>query len=243
MPQRFKKIDPKASKPAREDLDDQLRSVETPKPIGDQPGGALLPESSITRFIDALRAGDPAAAQRIWQVYVQRLVELARAKLRGAPRRVADEQDVVQNAFASFFRGVEQGRFPQLADRHDLWQVLVMLTARKALNQMRDERRQKRGGGKVKDEAWLGDQNPEAEENALARVIGREPSSDFAAQVAEECARLLDCLGDEQLCSIALRKMESFTNQEVAAQLGCSLPTVERKLHRIRLIWEKETKR
>jgi hypothetical protein len=47
-------------------------------------------EGSITQYIDLLRVGDPAAAQRIWEVYFQRLVGLARAKLRGVPRKAAD---------------------------------------------------------------------------------------------------------------------------------------------------------
>jgi DNA-directed RNA polymerase specialized sigma24 family protein len=205
--------------------------------------GRMPSESSITRFIDPLRAGNPAAAQRIWEVYFRRLVGLARAKLRGAPRKAADEEDVVLSAFASFCHGAELGRFPQLSDRHDLWQVLVMLTARKALDQIRYERRKKRGGGEVKDEAWLLDQNLGADEPALAHVIGPEPSPAFAFEVAEECGRLLDCLGDERLRAIALWKLEGFTNEEVAARLGCSLPTVERKLRRIRLTWEKEADR
>jgi hypothetical protein len=52
---------------------------------------------------------------------------LARAKLGGQPRRVADADDVVVSAFASFCRGAELGRFQRLEDRDDLWQVLGMI--------------------------------------------------------------------------------------------------------------------
>ena len=41
---------------------------------------------SITAWIDQLRAGDRAAAQPLWQGYFQRMVSLARQKLRRAPR-------------------------------------------------------------------------------------------------------------------------------------------------------------
>jgi len=41
------------------------------------------------------------------------------------------------------------------SDRHDLWRLLVTLTERKAYNLVRDERRQKRGGGDVVGEAGL----------------------------------------------------------------------------------------
>lgn len=52
---------------------------------------------------------------------------------RGSPCRVADEEDVVAVAFASFCRGIAANRFAVLDDRDDLWQVLVVLTERKAV--------------------------------------------------------------------------------------------------------------
>jgi DNA-directed RNA polymerase specialized sigma24 family protein len=72
----------------------------------------------------------------------------------------------------------------------------------------------------------------------LAAATGREPDPAFAAQVAEECQRLLTQLSDDGLRTIALRKMEGYTNEEVAAEMSCSVPTVERRLRLIRREWE-----
>src|SRR5438067_4890181 len=152
---------------------------------------------SVSHWIGQLQAGDHAAAQKLWERYFQRLVGLARAKLQDLPRRAADEEDVALSAFASFCRGVEGGRFPQLLDRHDLWRLLVTITARKALRLARDQRCQKRGGGTVLDEAALGDRdNAAAEEAGIDQILGREPTPEFAAQVAEDCRLLLERLGD-----------------------------------------------
>src|SRR5262245_60587 len=103
--------------------------------------------TSVTQWIDRLKAGDPDAAQKLWERYFRRLVGLARKKLRSAPRRAADEEDVALSAFDSFCRNAEQGRFPQLLDRDSLWRLLVVFTARKSAHLRRDEGRQKRGGG------------------------------------------------------------------------------------------------
>ena len=65
----------------------------------------------------------------------------------------------------------------------------------------------------------------------------------FAAEVAENCRRLLDGLGDDTLRAIALAKMEGQTNEEIRTRLGVSPATVERKLSAIRAIWEKELPR
>src|SRR5438552_6103586 len=101
---------------------------------------------SVTFWIGRLKAGDPAAAEKLWQRYFRRLVALARKKLQGAPRGLADEEDAALSAFASFCRRAEQGQFPQLQDRDDLWHLLMVITVRKSSNQMKYERRQKRGG-------------------------------------------------------------------------------------------------
>jgi DNA-directed RNA polymerase specialized sigma24 family protein len=182
---------------------------------------------SVTHWLDQLKAGDPAAAQPLWERYFERLVQLARQELRSAPRRLADEEDVALGAFDSFCRDARRGRFPQLADRDNLWRLLVVITAQKASDLKRHERAEKRGGG----QAAIGD---------LAQILGTEPSPEFAVQAAEECQRLLARLGVGDLRSIALWKMEGYSNEEIAAKLGCVVRTVERRLAVIRNLWSRE---
>src|SRR5947209_5676900 len=125
---------------------------------GSGPSGrrtAMTSDGSVSQWIARLKAGDQAAAQPLWAAYFQRLVALARAQLRNAPRRVADEEDVALSAFDSFCGRAERGRYPQLEDRNDLWQVLYVITVRKAIDAMRKEGRQTRGGGRVRSLADL----------------------------------------------------------------------------------------
>src|SRR5438105_13852417 len=96
--------------------------------------------ASVTQWIQQLRAGDQAAARQLLEGYFQRLVGLARKKVQHARRRAWDEEDVAQNALHSFFRGVQGGRFPKLADRNNLWRLLAEITVHKALKMLRHER-------------------------------------------------------------------------------------------------------
>jgi DNA-directed RNA polymerase specialized sigma24 family protein len=189
---------------------------------------------SVTHWIGQLKAGDPAAAQQLWERYFRRLVGLARKKLQDTPRGAADEEDVALSAFHSFCQGVAGGRFPRLLDRDDLWQLLMLITARKAADLVQYERRLKRGG------AGPGQPRAAAAEVDLEHILSQEPTPEFAFQVAESCQRLLSLLRDEELRTIALRKMEGYTNEEIAAQLGCALRTVRRRLRLIRSTWEQE---
>jgi hypothetical protein len=75
---------------------------------------------SVTCWITQLKAGQRQAVQPLWQRYFGQLVIRAWQKLRGLPRRAADEEDVALSAFDNFCRAAEEGRFPDLADRDDL---------------------------------------------------------------------------------------------------------------------------
>jgi DNA-directed RNA polymerase specialized sigma24 family protein len=196
---------------------------------------------SVTCWLGDLKGGDLAAAQPLWERYFSRLVGVARGKLKKVRRTSAgeDEEDAALSAFNSFCGGMARGRFPQLSDRDDLWKLLVVITARKAIAQAQREGRKKRGGGRVVDEAVLfgqgsGDDGSMA---GLERIAGEGPSPEFAAMMAEECRRLLDALDDDGLRQVALSRMEGYNNDEIADQLGCARRTVARRLDLIRKTW------
>ena len=93
-----------------------------------------MPHDSVTHWLGKLKAGDPAAAEPLWNRYFPRLVELARARLRGFPLRAVDVEDVALSAFDSFCRDAAAGRLPRLDDRDDLWRVLLLITGQKAVD-------------------------------------------------------------------------------------------------------------
>ncbi len=200
------------------------------------------PAGSVTRRIGELKAGDVKALQPLWDRYYARLVERARAKLGSlrSGKSVNDEEDVASSAFHSLYQGLREGRFPRLEDRDDLWRLLVHLAACKAVDRHRAENRRKRGGGKVLSEADMVAARADGDDegNPLDRIIGSEPSPEFAAMVAEEYRRRLEGLGDETLRRIAELKLACYTNEEIRQQLGCSLRSVTLKLELIRKRWQ-----
>lgn len=187
---------------------------------------------SVTHWLGDLKVGDHAAAQPLWERYFERLVVLARSKLRRLRKAGAeeDEEDAALSAFNSFCEGAARGRFPKLDDREDLWRLLVVITARKAFAQTDRQRRLKRGGGRTAADVAGGPLGLDA-------LAGPEPSPEFAAMVAEEYQRLLDALDDDALREVAVSRMEGYTSDEIAERLGCARRTVARRLDLIRKIW------
>ncbi len=186
-------------------------------------------DDAITVWLGQLQAGELAAARPLWEKYFHRLVGLARKRLRAAPRRAADEEDVALSAFDSFCRRAEAGQFPYLTDRDSLWRLLAEITMRKAGHFVRDARRLKRYG-----------QVKPLDSEVFDEVLACEPDPALAAEVMEECNRLIAALQEPELRQVALLRMEGYSVDEIATKIPCAPRTVKRKLKLIRGIWNRE---
>ena len=175
---------------------------------------------SVTHWLNQVKEGERAGVPLLLERYFERLVQLARSRLQGRPALVGYDEDVALSAFKSLCLGAERGRFPQLSDRDDLWRLLAVLTIRKAIDVQRRNRNHEPVG-----------------EPDLEQLLSAEPPAELAAEMADDYERLLGLLDDAELRSVALWKVEGYTNEEIAAKLGCVVRSVERKLQRIRILW------
>lgn len=201
----------------------------------------MFDEGSVTEWIAALKEERTVAGHLLWQHYVEKLVRLARKKLGPVSRRAADEHDVVAEVFADFLHGVEERRFERLHDRNDLWQILTMLTERRAISQVRRETAAKRGLNKTRGESAF--EKPAGEASGspgIGQIAGREPNPAFAAALADLLAHLLKSLDDDLLQALARDNLAGYTQEEMAKRNGIALATVQRKLRLIREKWDRE---
>ena len=188
----------------------------------------MNPARSVTDWIVELGVGDEEAAARIWERFFIRVRGLAHAKLGGVDRRRYDEEDLATSALNALCVGARESRFRQLESREDLWQILVMLTARKASNRRRAEARELIGG-----ESALGDIR------GAMNLIEGEPDEAFVDTLGFTCRERLDTL-EPRLREVALFRLEGYSNEEIAERLGRSLATVERYLRMIRQAWARD---
>ena len=199
----------------------------------------MASNESVSQWLISLRARDDVAAQQLYERYIAQLMSFARRKFGGVARRAVDEEDIAQMVMKSFFAGMEDGRFPRLNDRHDLWQVLVMLTERKVIDQLRRQSSKKRRG-EVGESAVAFHDAAGDEFRGVQEVMGSEPTPQFAAEISEQIECRLQLLPNDELRRIAIWKLEALTNAEIAKKLGCASRTVERKLELIRDLWQRD---
>ena len=181
---------------------------------------------SVTRLIRAAQGGRASAVGPLLAVYFDRLVQLARSRLRDLPGMVNYDEDLALRSFYSVYRRLGDPERPlELTGRDDLWRLLATRTISRAIDLIRRQR----------PEEVPGDQD-------FTQLLSREPTPEEVAEVADECRRLLDLLEEPELRQIALWKVEGYTNEEIATRLDCVPRTVERKVGRIRLLWKHELK-
>lgn len=187
----------------------------------------------VSHWIDLVKFGDSAAANQIWQHYFDRLVRSVRKRLNGQNRAVSDEEDIVLSVFDSFYAAAEEGRFPDLSDRDDLWRLLLRMSARKVIDKHRHDQRKRRGGD-LQIHSLGGD------DEMVIEAIGDEPSPDMILSMQESVEQLFSHLGVGQLRELAVTKLEGYSNAELAQRFGCSERTIERRLHLIREKFQQE---
>ena len=77
----------------------------------------------------------------------------------------------------------------------------------------------------------------------LLEDVAPRSDPEWEVVMAEECRRLLDILGNDQMEQLALLKLEGYTNAEAGQQLGIPDRTLKRRLATIRKCWERELDR
>ena len=193
-------------------------------------------DEPVSVWIEQLVACDPSAASRLWEHFCLRLMSYARGRLNPKTRRVYDEEDAAISAFRSFCKGIEAQKFPDVGDRGNLWALLVVITSRKIINRHRYENRACRDNSKTFSDSIFQTAHPTGL-GILSTLPSREPTPEFAAEVAEMSENLYSLLPELDLRQILTLKLEGYTNDEVADQMKVTRRAVQRKLERIRRLW------
>ena len=182
------------------------------------------------RMIDGLRNGTRTVVREFCQHYGKSLERLAEKHLTGGVKRRIGPEDVVQSACRTFLRRAQIGEF-ELADAEGLWGLLCAITLTKVREQTRFHLRQKRG---LDREVHQADTNSSRGPGLFDKADG-EPTPAEAAEFADQFTQLVSALDEEERQLVDL-KLQQFTNDEIAEQMGCSERTVRRILKRVQAV-------
>lgn len=170
----------------------------------------------------------------LWKRFGLRLVKTARKQLKNIQDRTYDAEDLAQSAFGELHRGIHQGSFAALANRKQLWKLLVTISLNKSRNVRRDFSRKKRQGSAL---------SPAAMHLHLGRLLDDpKQSPEWVAMVADQCEFLLSRLDlsdpSGKLRRIALMRLDGASKTQIAIALGVTRRTVVARIDWIQSVWQ-----
>lgn len=173
-----------------------------------------------------MAGGDEAAADSLWSSFFERIVRHAKSKL--VTDAAYDEEDLALSVFVSLSTAAQSGRLQSVANRNDLWALLIVMAREKMIDRLRRHNAKKRSRTQIDAE--------------LDQLLSDEIDPLSSAAIRDECAYLVSLLEREDIKRIALLRLDGFTIQEIVEATGISKRSVLRKMHRIRAAWESEAK-
>ncbi len=182
----------------------------------------------------------PGDAEVIWQDFFPKLLRVAKRRMGAISTRAVDEEDVALSAIKSYFRGLEAGRFEQIKTADELWNLLVTILGRKITAERRRQLAQKRSGRDARSNSVPSGRNPAGEQfNDVTEVMDNNQLPESTEQVIRVCEDLLLQLPNDKLRQTAILRMEGYTHEEIAQQVGGSVARSKQRVRLIREIWSK----
>lgn len=180
---------------------------------------------SVTMLLHGLSEVDELRTKEFWDLFFPRLVAVANRTLANH----ADAEDIAQETLVKFWSKAQtKGELPEDLNRFEIWGFLSTMTNRQAIDFLRKNSRQKRGGGKVRSESALA---VDWDSNGchLDGVMGELSFHEFDLILEE----LLEALDDE-FKTLLICRMMGYTNAEMAEMLCCSERHVRRQMVALR---------
>jgi RNA polymerase sigma factor (sigma-70 family) len=181
--------------------------------MADQP---IEPPESIVATLDR------AELER----FTRRLIGLARVHLDAKLQHKVDPEDVVQSAYKSFL--LRYGGTELAGQGLDaLWNLLTVITLRKCADRIRYHR------AECRDVTRETASPPAGEPEPWRETIGREPTPEHAAVLAETVEQILRDVAPAERPVIEL-SLQGYSAQEVSQQLGRAERSVRRLRERLK---------
>lgn len=179
---------------------------------------------SISQMLSDLKEGDQAALGKLHRRCWPDIVRRAAARL-GRTLQDGDEEDIAQDALLEFHLSFQAGRIPRLENRHHFLAFLTTVVAHQAVNRVKRQLTERRGGGHVTSLTPLESLVADDKGAALREQLTRECYEHYVERLPPEWRQLAEL------------SLANLTHDQIAAELGCVRRTVIRKLERLHDLW------
>lgn len=160
---------------------------------------------------------------RIWSIFQSSLRAYLRKRIGPKLQNDVGASDVMQSAFLSLWKRLEDASKPPIEEHEELWKLLITIARRKLSKRWRQIYTQRRGEGRIFNGTDLA-----ADGSSAAGILETITIDEASSQITAEIDDLSECL-DAECQTIVSMKLSGMTNEEIATALDCSKRRIERK--------------
>lgn len=198
-------------------------------------------QGSVTRWITEMRQGDPDAVRRLVERYFGKLRKLSQERIQRGTPILEDGEDIAIQVLTSVCKKVEQGKYPDLQNRDDLWYLMIFIAHRMVIDRRRSRKKhslQTPGEEELSPKEQTLEGALETIDNEMDSFIAEDSESDFQLLEIIDCwQEMIRQIKDPVAKEVAKLKLEGHSNREIAEILRIVPRTVERKSQIIEQRW------
>lgn len=180
-----------------------------------------------TELVQRWLSGDESAATELYERYCQHLRRIISRHVAAKFQRHIDPDDIMQTAFRSYFRRTQRGEFRFDSDA-GVWTLLVKIALTKVRLRVR-----RFSAGKRDVSYEIHDDHAAGTDHYLIDRISRQPGYMESIVFQRLLEDVLEMLPDE-LRQVLRMRVEGYTQEEIAEEMGISDRTVRRYVCDIR---------
>jgi RNA polymerase sigma factor (sigma-70 family) len=200
---------------------------------------------TTTIIVNRIAAGDRMALDEFVHRYNWKMVRMADRCMRRLRTHLVtcDAEDAVNGTLAKLYRRAIDGELPSVESSVGFWRMFFSMLKDEIRGALAHDAAIKRGGPgahRSRDQSRLGGNSRPRREGlslddlSVDEVYALLPSSRDLALIEVEIEEFLQHLDDPLTRKIAVLKLQSYTNEQIAELLELNERTIERKLVALR---------
>lgn len=192
---------------------------------------------TVRKMIGDVRDRNSQAEQEFFDYFAPRIERVCARVLGSLPNRpgaIVSPESKAISAMRSLMTGLQKGRFGELSDESGLLRLLITIATRKCRDAQRAHFALSRGGGRlVRPSDYADEDSPEDCLDQLGRIM---ETPLFEVEMKERCERLMSMLSARDQV-IAQKRLEGYTEEEIADLIGMARRSVQLHIDKIRRTW------
>jgi DNA-directed RNA polymerase specialized sigma24 family protein len=189
---------------------------------------------SVSGWIAMIRQGKSEAMEPLVKRYFERLSKFADRRLRSGQNVSDAGEDVANLVIQNVTSAIQDGQYPALTDRNDLWLVLMIAAQRRVIDCKRNESFKEDHHTSIRNLTDL----MESMNLDLDEYLGEEDDQQRGLELVDFWEEMIKKLPEEIMRTVASHKLQGLGNREIARKMIMTPKRIDRIVHKIRDRWE-----